>query len=344
MDPITQGLVGASLSQSVCKKQDLMAAGILGILAGMAADLDVLIRSANDPLLFLEYHRQFTHSLLFIPVGGLLCALVLHPLIAKKLGLSFQQSWLYCTLGYTTHGLLDTCTSYGTQLFWPFSHERFAWNIVSVIDPFFTLPILMLIVLTMWKRNLWYARFALLWISIYLTFGLIQRDRAEEVGKQLAQQRQHTFTQLEAKPSFANLLLWKIVYEAQGNYYVDAVRLGQSINIYPGTSISKLNMQEAFPWLTSSSQQAKDVERFHRFSNGFIAQDPYNKLRIIDMRYSMVPNQIKGLWGITLLPTANESAHVRYSTHHERTPESTQAFIDMLYPSDFKMLGYKGVE
>ncbi len=92
MDPITQGLVGASLSQSVCKKQDLMAAGVLGILAGMAADLDVLIRSANDPLLFLEFHRQFTHSLLFIPVGGLLCALVLHPLIAKKLGLSFQLS------------------------------------------------------------------------------------------------------------------------------------------------------------------------------------------------------------------------------------------------------------
>ena len=107
MDPLTQGLVGASLSLSVSKKQHLVAAGVLGMLAGMAPDLDILIRSSNDPLLFLQYHRQFTHSLLFIPIGSLLCALGLYPLFAKRLGLSFTQSWWYCALGYATHGLLD---------------------------------------------------------------------------------------------------------------------------------------------------------------------------------------------------------------------------------------------
>ncbi|WP_230850130.1 metal-dependent hydrolase, partial [Vibrio harveyi] len=57
MDPLTQGLVGASLSQSASKKQHLVAAGVLGMLAGMAPDLDILIQSSSDPLLFLEYHR-----------------------------------------------------------------------------------------------------------------------------------------------------------------------------------------------------------------------------------------------------------------------------------------------
>ncbi|GEM74975.1 metal-dependent hydrolase [Vibrio sagamiensis] len=334
MDPITQGVIGASLPLFACKKENLIPAAMLGMLAGMSADLDVLIRSANDPLMFLEYHRQFSHSLLFVPIGGLLCSLVLHQLISKRCNLTFQQSWLYCTLGFATHGLLDTCTSYGTQLLWPFSDERIAWNIISVVDPLFTLPILIFIVLTLLRRNLLYACLALLWVGVYLSLGFIQRERAEEAISELAKQRKHTFVRLEAKPSFANLLVWKIVYETQENYHVDAVRLGQFGKIYPGTSISKLNIKEAFPWLKASSQQAKDIERFHWFSNGFIAQDPLNKLRIIDIRYSIVPNQIKALWGITLLPTLKEDLHIRYLTQREVSPESNQAFFDMLVGND----------
>ena len=58
-------------------------AGLLGALAGMAPDLDVLIRSSTDPLLFLEYHRQFTHSLAFIPIGAALCTAILYPFVRK---------------------------------------------------------------------------------------------------------------------------------------------------------------------------------------------------------------------------------------------------------------------
>ncbi|OMO37445.1 hypothetical protein BCT46_01405 [Vibrio sp. 10N.261.46.E8] len=110
MDPLTQGVLGASLSQSASKKQHLVVAGVLGLLSGLAPDLDALIKSQSDPLLALEFHRQFTHSLFFIPIGSLICALVLHHLIAKRRGLSFKQSWLFCALGYGTHALLDACT------------------------------------------------------------------------------------------------------------------------------------------------------------------------------------------------------------------------------------------
>ena len=70
MDPFTQGTLGAALPQATRHRADIGAAGALGFVSGMAADLDVLIRSSSDPLMFLEYHRQFTHSLIFIPVGG----------------------------------------------------------------------------------------------------------------------------------------------------------------------------------------------------------------------------------------------------------------------------------
>ncbi|MBU2898646.1 metal-dependent hydrolase [Vibrio hepatarius] len=330
MDPLTQGLLGAALPQSVSKKQHLVVAGILGLLAGMAPDLDVLIRSSQDPLLFLEFHRQFTHSLLFIPFGSLTCALVLHPLFAKKCGLSFKQSWLYCALGYGTHALLDFCTSYGTQLLWPLTNERYAWNTISIIDPAFTLPILVLLIFTVLKQNACFARIAFIWALIYPTIGMFQKDRAEDIGWQLAKERQHIPLRLEAKPSFANILLWKVIYETEDRYFVDAIRIGTTEKIYPGESIAKLNIAKDFPWLAIGTQQHKDIERFRHFSHGFIAQDPENPLRIIDVRYSIIPNQLKALWSIGLSPSAKANQHVEFTTHRDNSPVSRAIFLDML--------------
>ncbi len=64
MDPLSQGVLGASASQSIASEPGKQRLSLLvGLLAGMAPDLDVLIRSAEDPLLFLDFHRQFTNSL-----------------------------------------------------------------------------------------------------------------------------------------------------------------------------------------------------------------------------------------------------------------------------------------
>ena len=130
MDPLTQGLLGASAAQNLSPpRRYAVAAATLGFLSGMAADLDVLIRSPHDSLLFLEFHRQFTHSLVFIPVGALLCAAVLRLFFRRRWPMSFGRSALFCGAGYATHALLDACTTYGTQLLWPFSDTRIAWNI-----------------------------------------------------------------------------------------------------------------------------------------------------------------------------------------------------------------------
>lgn len=330
MDPLTQGVLGASLSQSASRKQNLVVAGVLGLLSGLAPDLDALIKSQSDPLLALEFHRQFTHSLFFIPIGSLICALALHHLIAKRRGLSFKQSWLFCALGYGTHALLDACTTYGTQLLWPLTNARFAWNTISIIDPVYTLPILILLVFATLKRVPWLARVAFTWALVYPTLGMIQRDRAEAIGWQLAEERQHTPIRLEAKPSFANILVWKVVYETEAHYHVDAVRVGTSVSTYPGESIAKLNVGRDLPWLDLDSQQAKDIERFRWFSNGYIAQDPADELRIIDVRYSIVPNQMKALWSIKLSKTVDVNTHVKYETHRDNTPESRQIFFGML--------------
>lgn len=317
MDPLSQGVLGAALPQASARRREAASAGLLGFLAGMAPDLDVLIRSSEDPLLFLEYHRQFTHSLLFIPVGGLLCALVLHGLIGRRRGFTFGRSLAFCTLGYATHALLDACTTYGTMLFWPFSDMRIAWNTVSIIDPLFTVPILSLVVLAGFRKQPVLARYALVWALAYLSLGLWQRNEARAVGELLAASRGHEPVRLEAKPSFGNILVWKVVYQTRSHFYVDAVRTGFSPRIYPGDSVPVLDPQRDLPWLQPGSRQATDLERFTWFSNGYVALDPHHADRVIDIRYSLLPNEIAPLWSIQLDRAAADSTHVDYITHRE---------------------------
>ena len=322
MDPLTQGALGAALPQATRHKTQVGIAGALGFVAGMAADLDVLIRSDSDPLLFLEYHRQFTHSLVFIPVGGLICALALHWLVGRRWRPTFARTFLFCVLGYATHALLDTATSYGTMLFWPFSDARFSWSIVSIVDPLFTLPIVLLIVMAGLRRKPVLARLALAWAGLYLAVGALQHQAARTMADEIAASRGHTPLRLEVKPSFGNILVWKTIYETPDRFYVDAVRAGILPREIPGVSVPKLDPARDLPWLDPASQQARDIERFRWFSDGFVAKDPDHPNRVIDVRYSFLPNDVSALWSIELAPDAPPTAHVRYRTHREHARES----------------------
>ena len=336
MDPLTQGVVGVTATQIVSTRKEKLLAALLGFFSGMAADLDVLISSSTDPLLALEYHRHFTHSLFFIPFGGLLCAVAFYYLIPSiKRKLSFQRVYVFCVLGYATHAALDACTTYGTQLFWPFSNVRVAWNVVSVIDPLFTLPLIVLLLFSFFKSSHKLAVIAFVYAFAYMGWGLIQNQRAEKLAYELAHSRGHVPINLGVKPSMANLITWKSVYEYDNRYYVDAVRVLASHRIIEGSSSEKLNVGLHFPWLDLNSQQAKDIERFRWFSNSHVALDPNNSYRIIDIRYSLLPNEMTGMWGITLSETADVNAHVVWTTtrpNRENVPEKLGELWEMLKP------------
>jgi inner membrane protein len=304
MDPLSQASLGASLSQSFADNRTKsgqsaqLAALLIGALAGMAPDLDILIRSTQDPLLFLEYHRQFTHALSFIPFGALVCAVVFYPFARRHL--PFRYIYLFSFLGYATHGLLDACTSYGTQLLWPFSNMRVSWSTVSIVDPLFTVPVLLLVIFAAWKKSVVFARFAFLYAVVFLCFGLIQKERAEDFTYALAELRGHQVERIHVKPSFGNRHIWKLIYEYDGRYYVDAVRLLFDEELIEGSSIQQLDLKRDFPWLIDGSQQAIDVERYRWFSDDFLAVNPQDSNIIMDVRYSYLPNQISMMWGIEL--------------------------------------------
>ena len=128
----------------------------------------------------------------------------------------------------------------------------------------------------------------------------------------------------------SNILLWKSIYEYEGHFFIDAVRVGVASQIYEGTSISKLNLERDFPWLMKNSQQAKDIKRFVHFSNGYSVVDPINSESIIDVRYSFVPNEINALFSIELAQDAGSEDHVRYKTHRNHAREQFSRLFRML--------------
>jgi inner membrane protein len=328
MDPVSHGLLGASLAQMRADSGKFRTVLVLGAVAALAPDLDLLIRSSTDPLMLLEQHRAFTHALAFAPLGALVCALPLQ--LWARARLKLHETYLSCLLGYASHCLLDACTIYGTHLLWPFSDHRVAWSIVSAVDPALTLPLLLLVIFAIRRHRTGYAWAAVLWAVAYLALGAIQQQRAETIGIAYARERGHTPDRLEAKPALGTLLLWKVIYEHDGRYYVDAVRVALGSQVYPGNSIAKLDVQRDFPWLDPRGRQADDVERFRRVADDFVGVDSDTGL-IVDIRYSMVPNETVGFWGIALRRDAPREAHVEFVPTVETTPNGAMRLVEMIF-------------
>lgn len=323
--------MGASCGEARGRANQLVAAGAVATAAALSPDLDALIQSSADPLLVLEFHRQFTHALPFVPLGALLGTVVCWRFVRSRL--SFRRAYMVAMLGYTSHLLLDACTAFGTQLLWPFSTTRFAWNFIAAIDPLFTLPLFGLAAVALCARRAAFARAAVAWAVAYVAFGALQHARATTAAEALAASRGHTPASLVVTPGLFSLLLWKSIYEHDGTFHVDAVRAGLTPTPLPGETIAKLDVARDFPWLEPSSQQARDIARFARVANGFVAVDKTAAQRVIDLRYSLVPNEIAGFWAIVLDPSASSVEHVDYVTTRERAPEQARRLLTMLLES-----------
>jgi len=169
----------------------------------------------------------------------------------------------------------------------------------------------------------------LTYIFLYLGIGFFQNNRAETAGKTLAKERGHQGMRLTVKPSLGNLILWKTIYEDNGYYYVDAVRLLSEVENCPGTKIKKLNVASDFPNLKQNSQQFKDIKRFYWFSQEYLGL-ANDKNVITDVRYSAVPNEVDGLWGIKIDPLKNNNQHVEWVVNRSEYKVKLNKFLDLL--------------
>lgn len=330
MDLLTQGLLGAAMAQSGAKQHETRIATGIGFFSGLLADADFLIQSSNDPLLNIEFHRHFTHSIFFVPFGALIAALLLWPFIRKRL--AFRKIYFFAFLGYLFSGVLDAFTSYGTHLLWPLDESRIAFNVISVVDPVFTTILLFAALYAFSKNAKAAARTGLFLAVLYLSFGWIQLQRAETVAETLASERGHVIEHLLVKPTLANLVLWRSIYQVDGQLYVDAIRVGlfSAPRAYEGESIEKFVLERDMGELSETSVLAKDILRFTNFSAGLVAIWPEQPNVLIDVRYSNLPTTIAPLWAIEM-DRENPEEHAKYTLFRDATKETREKFLALLF-------------
>jgi inner membrane protein len=298
MDTLTHGLLGAAASQAIFAKKLPRSAALIGLVAGMAPDLDLFMGSAADPVASMVYHRQVTHSLIFIPLGALLVSLLciwMKPFKGARLavlGAAF--------VGYGLHGLLDACTSYGTVLLWPFSYRRIAWDIIAIVDPIFTVTLLAGGLWAVLRQRARPAQVAVCVAAMYLGFGVWQWQRAAAVQYQLAAARGHMIEHQRVMPLPGSLVAWRAVYIAAGQIYVDGVRVPwwHSPLVKPGGAI-RLASFDSIPGPMAERDGTRRVfEVFAWFADGLIAPVDGVSSTIGDMRYAAEANGLMPLWGM----------------------------------------------
>lgn len=332
VDLLTHALIGAAAGAATQRAAKMRIGAAAGAVAALIVDLDYFIGSAHDPLLQIEYHRHFSHSLLFIPLGAAIASLLLWPLLRQRLGAC--QIYLATLAGYATHSLLDICTSYGVHFFWPFTEQRIALDLISVVDPVLTLAIAIPVAIALWRQKRSYLAMALAGAVAYLGSSAWQQHQAAALAVELAHNRGHEPQGLLLRPSFGNTLLWRSTYQHQDRWYIDAVRPGMLAEpaIYPGTSVPVFERARDLPEIPVESRMGRDIQRLERLSGGYlvwVSRVGESTGRLGDIRFSTVPTAVLPMWGLEFDPTQPE-ARPEWFVDRRLTPEMRQRFLDQL--------------
>ncbi len=302
MDTITQGLLGAAASQALMNKRLPRGAGLIGAVGGIIPDLDIFIASTTDPTVSWLFHRHFTHSLIFIPIGGIIAALPF--LFLKRYTDQKREVILASIIGYATHGPLDAFTSYGTQLLWPFSNYRVAWDWIGIIDPIYTIILAIGVYLSSRTKLMKPARIALLISSLYICFGGWQHHRAVEAQYQLATMRGHQMQHSRLMPAPGWLLYWRSVYIDNGRLYADGISTPwfRTQLVFEGDSADRTTLEDLPVQAQANRETQRRFNIFNWFADGLIAPIGDDENAIGDMRITGAVEAMNPLWGLRIDP------------------------------------------
>lgn len=300
MDPISHALLGGTAAFAALGGRIGRRAAVAGLAGGLFPDADIFLAPVSDPALPFELHRHFTHALVLAPVFGALAAA---PLLAVRRWR--DAPWLFLlagVIGCATHGVLDQCTSYGTHLWWPFVRERTAWDSLSIIDPFVTLPLLAGIAFALALKRPKLATTTLAAVLLYAGLGFVQRERALAVQRALASARGDVIEHGRAMPTLGNLVLWRSLYRTPtGEMRADAVRLP----IWGAAVVREGDAAERVADLGELVAEERGayarLERFARFADGFTlarAIPGTSSTVVWDARYSMDTAGFEPMWGV----------------------------------------------
>ncbi len=346
MDSLSQITLGAAMGELVLGKKIGNKAILWGAFAGTLPDLDVLLVPFIDDLGMITVHRGLSHSLFFAflmaPILGWLLwnwyRVKPRQLLDKNKNsngfvrlysrlidwftrripdteIPRYRDWVWLFfLGLFTHPILDSFTVYGTQLFLPFSDYRVGFNNIFIVDPLYTLPFLLclLIASRLSRTNTirpWINYTGIALSCAYLGLTLFNKYTVNQVFETKLAAEQHQYTRYLTAPTPLNNVLWYCVAEKEDGYL-----LGYYSLLDKGTDNIEFQFMPRNQALIEPLTSSYAVDRLLWFSNGYyVMQEKEGDLYLHDVKYGRagIGDQAGYVFSFKVLPEENGEVQIK---------------------------------
>ncbi len=216
MEPITHATVGALGAQVIRNPQRDRYLILFSVIAAVLPDIDNFVGMFGHEL-YLIHHRGITHSFL----GGILLALILSGMFKLLVRpFSFRRGFFLSYAMIVGHILLDLFTNYGTQIFQPFTNQRYTVACVFIIDPIFTLTLAYCLYRSVRapEKRRHYAVWGLIWMFAYPAFNLSVRVALEKYVTMTLNVEGRAFERVHLSPDVLAPIFWKVIVEDATSY------------------------------------------------------------------------------------------------------------------------------
>ena len=223
MDSVTHIVCGACLGEIMGGKKWGKKALIAGAIAQSFPDIDMISSLWLKTPADLLAHRGITHSIFFSLLTAALLGFFIYRYLLKR-----QPSYLFVfcfiLIQLFAHLFLDTCTSYGTGLWLPFSDQRVSINLLFVADPIFTLFTLVGTLYLVFASSSRHYRKHIAGISIvlsalYIGYSAINKNIVTRAIKLELALQPRPIKRYFSTCSPLNNQLWYMVAQTDSGYY-----------------------------------------------------------------------------------------------------------------------------
>ena len=283
MDSFTQIVLGIATAELVAGKKLQNKTFLYGAILGTIPDLDIVVGKFLSDVDGVAIHRGLSHSLLFFaflsPVFGWVISKI------EKDKINFKKASLLAFWCLTTHVFLDLFTSWGTQILWPLDY-RFALKTIFVIDPLYTIPLLISLIL-IWKNKDYIKRRkylirGLIMSSSYLLLTCILKLCALNQFEKALESQKINYQELIVKPTAFNCILWNANIATTDGYYLADYSFFDSqpirFTFYP------INRK-----LEEKLVNSYDFQKLKKISEGwYLVSEQNNRLNFNDLRFGLL--------------------------------------------------------
>lgn len=285
MDSLTQIVLGAAVGEAVLGKKVGNKAMLYGAIAGTIPDLDVLARFFVDTITATEWHRGFSHSILFSVLFAPIFGWLVWKLNPKSKA-SFKDWTSLMFWGLFTHPILDAFTTWGTQLFWPFK-TRLAFQNIFVIDPLYTLPFLVFLILAMSQKSTSpkrtrYNNMGLILSTTYLLITLILKGFAYKQFITNLSTQGVVYNEMDIRPAPFSTVLWTANIDTKDAYLIG------NYSFFDSQPIEFARYEKNHELLGSLVTNNKIVRLINVAEGWFTISQENDKLIFNDLRFGLL--------------------------------------------------------